>query len=126
MKPSAVVLLLALLCAQRARGLRCYQCLGTSVSSSCGPALCLYPDGVCVTQEVVTTVGLQTVREENKFCLPQCPRNTSVPVQILDFTSRLTCCKGDLCNAAPRAADSAWTLPWGLLCSLGSVLWVLF
>lgn len=43
-----------------AQGLLCYQCLGVTSEISettCPPANCSYPDGVCISQEVETIIG---------------------------------------------------------------------
>uniref|UniRef100_A0A8C8W2C3 UPAR/Ly6 domain-containing protein n=1 Tax=Peromyscus maniculatus bairdii TaxID=230844 RepID=A0A8C8W2C3_PERMB len=70
MKTCVLILLVALLCAERAQGLRCYQCLGVTPETSCQPALCQYPDGVCINQEVEVTVGSHSSRLANSPCSP--------------------------------------------------------
>lgn len=40
-----------------AQGLRCYECIGVASESSCRPTTCSYPNAVCVTQEVESTMG---------------------------------------------------------------------
>ncbi|XP_006989338.1 lymphocyte antigen 6S isoform X2 [Peromyscus maniculatus bairdii] len=129
MKTCVLILLVALLCAERAQGLRCYQCLGVTPETSCQPALCQYPDGVCINQEVEVTVESYKEKRKNKFCLPTCPEDQDPlgnfphnPFITASVSSKLSCCKGDLCNAAVPTGGSIWTLAGVLLVSLGSVL----
>ncbi|XP_052603400.1 lymphocyte antigen 6A-2/6E-1-like isoform X2 [Peromyscus californicus insignis] len=129
MKTCVLILLVALLCAERAQGLRCYECLGVTPGTSCQPATCHYPDGVCITQEVEVTVESYKEKRKNKFCLPVCPEDQNhlgniqnIPFLGTSVSSKLSCCKGDLCNAAVPTGGSVWTLAGVLLVSLGSVL----
>ncbi|XP_041911653.1 lymphocyte antigen 6I-like [Arvicola amphibius] len=58
MKTGVLILLVSLLFAEKAQGLRCYQCSGFPiVETSCQPVTCPYTNGVCVTQEVESTMG---------------------------------------------------------------------
>ncbi|XP_069322015.1 lymphocyte antigen 6S [Eulemur rufifrons] len=128
MKTLALVLLAALLCAERAQGLSCYYCLGSIPGNSCPVDTCPYPDGFCISQKVTTIVHSEKVRLENKYCLPTCPEEDSLPPILgLNFTitSKISCCKGDLCNAGVLVVGSIYTLSVGVLLSLGSVLWAL-
>ncbi|XP_008843177.1 lymphocyte antigen 6A-2/6E-1 [Nannospalax galili] len=126
MKTCALILLVALLCAERAQGLRCYQCLGVTSQASCQPATCPHPDGVCVSQEVEVMGDSQKVKGKNKFCLPDCPKDTSdlENVQFIGtiINSKISCCKGDLCNSAVLVGGSSWALVGALLFSLGGIL----
>ncbi|XP_062935362.1 lymphocyte antigen 6A-2/6E-1-like [Cynocephalus volans] len=125
MKTLALVLLVALLCTETAQGLKCYQCIAASNMNSCHPAVCSFPDGVCVSQEVTTIVESEKVSLENKFCLPSCPDRIDIQDMHtlgLVVSSKTSCCKGDLCNAGVLAVGSAWVLSGGLLLSLGLVL----
>ncbi|XP_052603401.1 lymphocyte antigen 6F-like [Peromyscus californicus insignis] len=106
MKTCVLILLVALLCAERAQGLRCYQCLGvtpeTSSGTSCQPAICQFPDGVCITQEFEAILDSYKEKRMNKFCLPRCPEYQSKLGNILSIataiSSKISCCKEDLCN----------------------------
>lgn len=125
MMTGVIILLVSLLYAEKAQGLRCYQCLGLTPESSCSPTTCSYPDGVCVTQEVESTVESHKVTATNKFCLPTCPdKNLPGSLEVLGVTvnSKISCCNTDLCNAAGATGGSIWTLAGVLLFSLGSVL----
>ncbi|CAH6791022.1 LOC100911104 [Phodopus roborovskii] len=110
-----------------AQGLRCYQCLGLSETSeaTCPVATCSYADGVCIFQEVEAVANSHKVKTKNKFCLPSCPdENFLGNVEFLGttVTSKISCCKKDLCNAAVPTWGSTWTLAGVLLFSLGSIL----
>nr|XP_038935470.1 lymphocyte antigen 6 complex, locus A-like isoform X4 [Rattus norvegicus] len=51
MMSCVLIFLLALLCAERAQGLKCYNCLGIPFDYTCSStATCPYPDGVCAIQ----------------------------------------------------------------------------
>ncbi|XP_004454839.1 lymphocyte antigen 6A-2/6E-1-like [Dasypus novemcinctus] len=123
-----VVLLVALLCAERGQGLRCHQCYTNPDLSPCTPDTCSLPDdagGFCASQLVSTTVGTAEVQVEHKFCLSACPqefRDLSQERMGRVLKSRVTCCQEDLCNAARRAGGSARALLGGLLLSLGLAL----
>ncbi|XP_051015695.1 lymphocyte antigen 6A-2/6E-1-like [Acomys russatus] len=126
MKSCVFIFLVALLCAERAQGLRCYSCQGVTSEASCQSLTCPYPDGVCVTQDVEATVGSQKVKARSKYCLPTCPKN-KIPLENMqimgaDIHSNISCCKEDLCNAAVPTGGSTCTLAGVLLCSLASVL----
>ncbi|XP_012608394.1 lymphocyte antigen 6S [Microcebus murinus] len=128
MKTFALVLLMALLCAERAQGLRCYHCTQLVPGDSCPVVTCTYPNGVCVTQKVTAIVESQEVKVENKLCLPTCPPEDSVIPQLVpNFTMsyKISCCKEDLCNAGVLVVGSTCALSVGVLLSLGSVLWAL-
>nr|XP_048283675.1 lymphocyte antigen 6A-2/6E-1-like [Myodes glareolus] len=122
MKTGVLILLVSLLCAEKAQGLHCYECLGISSESSCQPTTCPYTNGVCVTQEVEFTMGSQKVT--SKYCLPTCPDKNLLPgsLEFLGITVKISCCNTDLCNAAGATGGSIWTLAGVLLFSLGSVL----
>ncbi|XP_028641189.1 lymphocyte antigen 6A-2/6E-1-like isoform X2 [Grammomys surdaster] len=51
-KSCVLILLVALLCAERAQGLKCYHCLGVPLETSCPSATCIYQNGVCITYKV--------------------------------------------------------------------------
>lgn len=134
MTTSVLALLVALLCAETAQGLRCYQCEGTQQGdmqhSSCQQTLCPSPDGVCVSLEMDSIVESKEVKVQRKFCFPTCPENLAFTRDMLLYgttlRSRLSCCQWDLCNAGARAGGSTWALAGGLLFSLGSIVsWAL-
>lgn len=127
MKSCVVILLVSLLCAEKAQGLRCYSCQAVTSSASCeSTTLCPYPDGVCVTQDVEAIVGSHKEKRRSKYCLPICPesekhlKNTQITGAAV--SSKISCCKEDLCNAAVPTGGSTWTLARVLLFSLVSVL----
>ncbi|XP_052016216.1 lymphocyte antigen 6A-2/6E-1-like [Apodemus sylvaticus] len=122
-KSCVFILLVALLCAERAQGLECYHCVGVPVDISCKSLPCQYPDGFCVAQEIEVIVDTQRLKVKNNQCLPICPTNLG-NVEILGFVVNVTtsCCKEDLCNAAVPTGGSTWTMAGVLLFSLGSVL----
>ncbi|XP_035294693.1 lymphocyte antigen 6A-2/6E-1-like [Cricetulus griseus] len=128
MNTCVFILLVTLLCAERAQGLLCYQCLGVTSEISettCPPANCSYPDGVCISQEVETIIDSHKVKTKNKFCVPVCPdKNYDGNFDFLGVQvfTKLSCCNKDLCNAAVPTGGSTWTLAGVLLFSLGSVL----
>lgn len=123
MKSCVLILLVALLCAEKAQGLRCYQCLGIA---PCEVLTCPSSDTVCVTQNVEAKVLSSRIKTKNKFCAPACPNNLGFPeyLEIMGTGSGfdISCCMEDLCNAAVPTAGRTWTLAGVLLFSLGSVL----
>lgn len=135
MKTGVLLLLVSLLCAERAQGLRCYQCMGAAKPETCQPATCSYTNGVCITQEIESTVESYKLTFINKFCSPTCPdKEHPRTLEYLGVTinSKIFCCNTDLCNATDATTDlfneagatggSIWTLAGVLLFSLGSVL----
>lgn len=127
MKTGVLLLLVLLpLCAEKAQGLRCYQCIAAAKPETCQPATCPYPNGgVCITQETESTIESHKTTLINKFCSPTCPdKEYPETLEILGFTvySKISCCNTDLCNAAGATGGSIWTLAGVLLFSLGSVL----
>ncbi|XP_052016208.1 lymphocyte antigen 6I-like isoform X1 [Apodemus sylvaticus] len=56
-KSCLLILLVALLCAERAQGLECYQCMGVPIGTSCPSVTCSYTDGFCIYQEAEVTEG---------------------------------------------------------------------
>ncbi|XP_036063475.1 lymphocyte antigen 6A-2/6E-1-like [Onychomys torridus] len=108
------------------QGLRCYECLGVTPETSCPAATCQYHEGTCITQEVEAIVDSYKVRRQNKFCLPVCPEDQSnlgnIPFLGTSISSKISCCKKDLCNAGVPTGASIWTLAGVLVVSLGSVL----
>ncbi|XP_031202223.1 lymphocyte antigen 6A-2/6E-1-like [Mastomys coucha] len=123
MKSSVLIILVALICAERAQGLKCYSCLGVPYETSCPSTTCTYSDGFCVTQVAEAVVDSHRIKVKNSQCLPFCPSNLE-NVEILGTTLKVntTCCKTDLCNAAVPTGGSTWTMAGVLLFSLGSVL----
>nr|XP_038935466.1 lymphocyte antigen 6 complex, locus A-like isoform X1 [Rattus norvegicus] len=124
MMSCVLIFLLALLCAERAQGLKCYNCLGIPFDYTCSStATCPYPDGVCAIQ--VAEVVVSSVREKakNHICLPVCP-TSSQTAEILGTVVQVntSCCTRDLCNAAGPTGGSTWTMAGVLLFILGSVL----
>ncbi|XP_051016486.1 lymphocyte antigen 6G-like [Acomys russatus] len=126
MKSCVFILLVALLCAETAQGLRCYDCLVVTPTTSCKSTTCPYLDGVCVTHDVESTVGSQKMKTRSKYCLPTCPKSSNSLENIQNmggaFSNKISCCKEDLCNAAVPTGGSTWTLAGVVLCSLASVL----
>ncbi|KAM6171850.1 lymphocyte antigen 6S [Erethizon dorsatum] len=130
MKPTALVLLVAQLCAETAHGLHSYQCLNYTNGDSCEPVMCSYPGGggVCITQEGSATVGSKITKREDKLCLPACLKKSAFSVMLdgLDNSFRIIYCKKDFCNDGVLVGGNAWTLVGGLLFSLGlAFLWAL-
>ncbi|XP_034372592.1 lymphocyte antigen 6A-2/6E-1-like [Arvicanthis niloticus] len=122
-KSCVLILLVALLCAERAQGLECYNCVGVPLDASCPSVTCSYADAFCVTQETEVTVGSHKSKLKNNLCLPFCPQNienTEILGTIVNV--KTSCCKKDLCNAAVPTGGSTWTMAGVLLFSLGSVL----
>ncbi|XP_032746766.1 lymphocyte antigen 6B-like [Rattus rattus] len=92
----------SLLCAERAQGLDCYNCMVIPFHYTCSStATCPYPDGVCAIQ--VAEVVMDSIRQKVKsnLCLPICPKSTQI-IGILGIVvySKISCCNRDLCNAA--------------------------
>ncbi|XP_075406632.1 lymphocyte antigen 6A-2/6E-1-like [Tenrec ecaudatus] len=107
---TALVLLGALLCTQRAQGLRCHHCFAVPFLGACCEEVCPFPDGVCVFQEVTASVEAEELRVHNQFCLPVCPENDLPHHEVHLLGARLrtwhTCCQDDLCNGmASRASE---------------------
>ena len=122
-KSCVLILLVALLCAERAQGLECYQCYGVPFETSCPSITCPYPDGVCVTQEAAVIVDSQTRKVKNNLCLPICPPNIeSMEILGTKVNVKTSCCQEDLCNVAVPDGGSTWTMAGVLLFSLSSVL----
>ncbi|XP_041528358.1 lymphocyte antigen 6A-2/6E-1-like isoform X2 [Microtus oregoni] len=125
MKTGVLLLLVSLLCAENAQGLRCYQCMGAAKPETCQPDTCSYTNGVCVTQEMESTVGSYKVTLINKLCHPTCPNKEFSGILEdlgIPINSKISCCNTDLCNEAGATGGSIWTLAGVLLFSLGSVL----
>ncbi|XP_034373076.1 lymphocyte antigen 6A-2/6E-1-like [Arvicanthis niloticus] len=119
-KSCVFILLVALLCAERAQGLECYHCLGVPLDASCPSVTCIYPNGVCITHKIEVIFSSQRSKQKSSFCLPDCPatfENGSTTINVTTF-----CCKKDLCNAAIPTGGRTWTMAGVLLFSLGSVL----
>ncbi|XP_028638611.1 lymphocyte antigen 6A-2/6E-1-like [Grammomys surdaster] len=123
-KSCVLILLMALLCAQRAQGLQCYNCLGVPHGASCSSVTtCPYPDAFCVTQEKEVTVGFIPSKVRSHHCLPICPTDIENAMKLgAPVNLKTSCCKKDLCNAAVPTGGSTWTMAGVLLFSLGSVL----
>ncbi|XP_032746769.1 lymphocyte antigen 6B-like [Rattus rattus] len=124
MKSCVLIFFLALLCAERAQGLNCYNCTMIPFGNTCSStATCPYPDGVCAIQ--VAEVVMSSVRQKVKdhICLPDCPKipqTTEILGTVVD--TKISCCNTDLCNAAGPTGGCTWTVAGVLLFSLGSVL----
>ncbi|XP_021039138.1 lymphocyte antigen 6A-2/6E-1-like [Mus caroli] len=116
------ILLVALLCAERAQGLECYCCLGVPLETSCKSMTCPYSDGFCVTQEEEVIVDSHTIKVKSNLCLPICPTNPENTEFLGTAVNvKTSCCKEDLCNAAVLTEGSTWTMAGVILFSLGSV-----
>nr|AAF79939.1 Ly-6I.1 [Mus musculus]AAI45088.1 Ly6i protein [Mus musculus] len=122
-KSCVLILLVTLLCAERAQGLECYQCYGVPFETSCPSFTCPYPDGFCVAQEEEFIANSQRKRVKSRSCHPFCPDEIEKKF-ILDPNTKMniSCCQEDLCNAAVPTGGSSWTTAGVLLFSLGSVL----
>ncbi|XP_032746768.1 lymphocyte antigen 6B-like [Rattus rattus] len=101
MKSCVLILLLPLLCAERAQGLKCYSCIEVPLISTCSSATCPYPDGVCVSQVEETVMDSIRQKVKSNLCLPICPKSTQI-IWILGIVvySKISCCNRDICNAA--------------------------
>ncbi|XP_031213701.1 lymphocyte antigen 6I-like isoform X2 [Mastomys coucha] len=56
-KSCVLILLVALVCAERGKGLECYHCLKVPLETSWASITCPYPDGFCIAQESEVIVG---------------------------------------------------------------------
>uniref|UniRef100_Q63318 Ly6-C antigen n=1 Tax=Rattus norvegicus TaxID=10116 RepID=Q63318_RAT len=123
MKSYVLILLLPLLCAERAQGLKCYSCIEVPLNANCSTATCPYSDGVCVSQVLEAVEGSVRRTAKSNLCLPICPKFPQ-RTEILGTVvyTKVSCCNTDLCNAAGPTGGSTWTVAGVLLFSLGSVL----
>ncbi|EDM16068.1 rCG60314 [Rattus norvegicus] len=124
MKSCVLILLLALLCAERAQGLNCYNCTMIPFGNTCSStATCPYPDGVCTIQVAEVVVSSVRLKVKSNLCLPGCPKSPQTP-EVLGTVVHVNtdCCNTDLCNAAGPTGGSTWTMAGVLLFILGSVL----
>ncbi|XP_034373099.1 lymphocyte antigen 6A-2/6E-1-like [Arvicanthis niloticus] len=125
-KSCVLILLVALLCAERAQGMECYSCMGVPLEASCPSVNCSDPSAFCVAQEIEVTLGSHKSKLKNNLCLSICPANLE-NTEILGIIANVKtfCCKKDLCNAAVPTVPtggSTWSMAGVLLFSLGSVL----
>ncbi|XP_052016213.1 lymphocyte antigen 6A-2/6E-1-like [Apodemus sylvaticus] len=122
-KSCVLILLVALLCAERAQGLECYNCKEVPVGASCPSVTCPYTGGFCIYQEVEVIVDSHRSKVKNSLCLPFCPPNVQSPEYLgTTFKTNTSCCQEDLCNATVPTGGSTWTMAGVLLFSLGSIL----
>lgn len=122
-KSCVLIFLLALLCVERAQGLKCYNCIAVPLNATCSSATCPYSDGVCVSQVVETVKGSVRAKAKSNLCLPSCPTFPERSQILGTFVyMKTSCCTTDLCNAAGPTGGSIWTMAVVLLFSLGSVL----
>ncbi|XP_028638612.1 lymphocyte antigen 6A-2/6E-1-like [Grammomys surdaster] len=100
-KSCVLILLVALLCAQRAQGLKCYNCQGLPIEATCSSSInCSEPNGVCVAQEAEVTVGSKITKVKGNACLPECPIDLEqIPKLGTTLHMKVFCCNEDLCNA---------------------------
>ncbi|NP_001238986.1 lymphocyte antigen 6C1 isoform 3 precursor [Mus musculus] len=56
-KSCVLILLVALLCAERAQGLQCYECYGVPIETSCPAVTCRASDGFCIAQNIELIEG---------------------------------------------------------------------
>lgn len=150
-----LILLMALLCSDRALSLRCYICQDTHCQvSSC--------TGVCFKSDLVFTLaGGQKVKSYVSSCTPSCEFASNLLQKSVDTAKELSqldpnlakelsqldpslakelgqppdykfemqgfsCCESDLCNGVAQVGRSLWVLAGGLLLSLGpALLWTL-
>ncbi|XP_044309163.1 lymphocyte antigen 6D-like [Varanus komodoensis] len=96
MKASAVVLLVAALCAGTALSLHCYKCQDAKSHGECKDTVkCMDLDRVCVTLEHRNPAQELLI---SKWCAPECPAFTSeIKVAKANFSSN--CCEMDYCNS---------------------------
>ncbi|XP_052016203.1 lymphocyte antigen 6A-2/6E-1-like isoform X2 [Apodemus sylvaticus] len=123
-KSCVLILLVALLCAERAQGLECYQCMDVPVGVPCPIVYCPDTDRFCVTQVAEDLFGSQKLKIKRSSCVPSCPsqsENMPFPGPSY-FIVKTYCCIEDLCNAAVPTGGNTWTMAGVLLFSLGSVL----
>ncbi|XP_021044901.1 lymphocyte antigen 6I-like [Mus pahari] len=122
-KSRVLILLVVLLCAERAQGLRCYQCFRVPLETSCPSITYLYPDVVCVAKEEEFIVDSHRRKVKSLQCNPFCPADIEKELALDPNTKmNIYCCMEDLCNAAVPTGGSSWTMAGVLLCSMGSVL----
>ncbi|XP_038935704.1 ly6-C antigen like 1 isoform X2 [Rattus norvegicus] len=123
MKSCVLIFFLALLCAERAQGLTCYNCIAVPLNTTCSTATCPYSDGVCVSQVVEAVKDSVKGKAKSNLCLPGCPKFPQ-RTEILGTVvyTKISCCNTDFCNAAGPTGGSTWTMAGVLLFSLGSVL----
>ncbi|NP_001297367.1 lymphocyte antigen 6G precursor [Mus musculus] len=122
-KSCVLILLVVLLCAERAQGLECYNCIGVPPETSCNTTTCPFSDGFCVALEIEVIVDSHRSKVKSNLCLPICPTtldNTEITGNAVNV--KTYCCKEDLCNAAVPTGGSSWTMAGVLLFSLVSVL----
>ncbi|XP_021072456.1 lymphocyte antigen 6G-like [Mus pahari] len=122
-KSCVLILLVALLCAERAQGLECYNCIGVPLETSCNTTTCPFSDGFCVAQEIEVIVGSDRRKVKNNLCLPICPstlENTEIMGNVVNV--KTFCCQKDLCNVKVLTGSSTRNLAGVLLFSLVSVL----
>ena len=119
-KSCVLILLVALLCAERAQGLQCYECYGVPIETSCPAVTCRASDGFCIAQNIELIEDSQRRKLKTRQCLSFCP--AGVPIRDPNIRERTSCCSEDLCNAAVPTAGSTWTMAGVLLFSLSSVV----
>ncbi|XP_028639873.1 lymphocyte antigen 6A-2/6E-1-like [Grammomys surdaster] len=122
-KSCVLILFVALLCAPRGQGLKCYNCQRVPLEAPCSSVTCFKSNPFCVTQVTELAVGSHIRKLKNSMCYPICPTNLQ-NVEILSTIANVTsfCCKKDLCNVAIPTGGSTRSPAVVLLFSLGSVL----
>ncbi|NP_001238985.1 lymphocyte antigen 6C1 isoform 2 precursor [Mus musculus] len=101
-KSCVLILLVALLCAERAQGLQCYECYGVPIETSCPAVTCRASDGFCIAQNIELIEDSQRRKLKTRQCLSFCP--AGVPIRDPNIRERTSCCSEDLCNAAVPTA----------------------
>ncbi|XP_076768424.1 lymphocyte antigen 6F-like [Arvicanthis niloticus] len=119
-KSCVFILLVALLCAERAQGLICYRCRRVLLEASCPLVTCSKLDAFCVTKKIDSVFSVHRKTKKESFCFPSCPPTFERISLFLNVTN--SCCKEDRCNAEYHTDDSTWTMTEVPLFSLGSVL----
>ncbi|XP_052016220.1 lymphocyte antigen 6C1-like [Apodemus sylvaticus] len=137
-KSCVLILLVALLCAERAQGLKCYHCGGVPLGTSCPSVTCPDRAKFCTFLVIEDTVYSQRMKLKTSQCLSFCPADLEYEPALDPFANmKVSCCQEDLCNtevptggrwtlvevnAAVPTGGSTWTMVGVLLFSLGSVL----
>ncbi|XP_068091116.1 lymphocyte antigen 6E-like [Hyperolius riggenbachi] len=115
------ILLLTALCIGSALSLKCYTCSSQSSNSNCMTATtCSSTDTTCMTSVVAGGLGSLSGATITKSCTNVC---TATGVNLVVFTSGVTCCSTDLCNVSGASSvKSTYTILAVALGLLGVLL----
>ncbi|XP_027687410.2 lymphocyte antigen 6E-like [Chelonia mydas] len=94
MKAFLIILLAAVLWAERAYSLHCHVCNSTTVNTCTNPVNCSTADRYCTTS-IRNSSSPDYLLE--KGCSPSCPLSTMMKTLVMP-QSYLLCCQEDLCN----------------------------